>query len=351
MADPPYLGVIEGFYGRAWSHAARIAYATHLGHLGLNSYLYCPKSDVFLRKRWRECWPLAQRKEIEELAAVYSENELDFGLGLSPFELYRNYDARSKQALKDKVRYLYSIGAPTLAILFDDMPGDMPDLASRQAEIVADVRSWVPQLRLIVCPSYYSFDAALEKHFGPIPLNYWAQLGRELNAEVELFWTGNRVCSDAITAADIDQINGDLGRKVTLWDNYPVNDGAQRSNHVYCAALAHRDPSISNKVMGHYCNPMNQPQLSLLALAGLPELYGRETPGLATYLQEVFTRETFEQLQVDAHEFETLGLSGMGKRRCRELALLYSGLGGDVAHEISQWLQEEYAFDPACLTD
>jgi hypothetical protein len=54
---------------------------------------------------------------------------------------------------------------------------------------------------------------------------------------------------------------------------------------------------------------------------------------------------------MDAHEFETLGLSGMGKRRCRELELLYDGLGGEVANEIAQWLREEYVFDPACLTD
>lgn len=351
MARPPYLGVIEGFYGRAWSHAARLSYATHLRQLGLNSYLYCPKSDAFLRKRWRERWPDAQHRELEELAEAYADNNLDFGLGLSPFELYRNYDAQNKQALKDKVRYLASIGAPTLAILFDDMPGDMQDLASRQAEILSDVQSWAPPLRLLVCPTYYSFDEVLETYFGTMPQNYWGQLGRELNPEVELFWTGNKVCSDAISTDDIDQINSELGRKVTLWDNYPVNDGAQRSNHVYCAELPHRDSHLGDKVMGHYCNPMNQPQLSLLALAGLPKLYGRDTAGLTAYLTKVFTKETFEQLQMDAGEFETLGLSGMGQRRCRELALLYSGLSGDVANEISQWLRNEYSFDPACLTD
>lgn len=351
MANPPYLGVIEGFYGRPWSHAARLSYAGHLSALGLDSYLYCPKSDAYLRKRWREYWPELQYQQIDELATTYAENKLDFGMGLSPFELYREYDTQSKQALKDKVRYLASVGAPTLAILFDDMPGDMQDLASRQAQIVCDVQSWAPELRLLVCPTYYSFDPALEVYFGAMPQNYWEQLGHDLSADVEIFWTGNKVCSEVISVGDIDRINAELGRRVTLWDNYPVNDGAQRSNFLYCEELHQRDPLIVDKVNGHYCNPMNQAELSLLALAGLPKLYGRDSSGVVTYLTGVFSRQTLEQLQMDANEFETLGLSGMGKRRCRELELLYTGLGGGVASEIAQWLRQEYSFDPACLTD
>ncbi len=351
MANPPYLGIIEGFYGRPWSHVARLSYATHLRQLGFNSYLYCPKSDAFLRKRWRENWPEGQYREMEELANSYAENDLDFGLGLSPFELYKQYDTRSRGALRDKVRYLVSLGAPTLAILFDDMPGDMGDLASRQAEIVSDVQSWAPGQRLLICPTYYSFDPALEKYFGAMPQSYWKQLGHNLSSDIEIFWTGNKVCSEAISLSDVERINVELGRKVTLWDNYPVNDGAQRSNFLYCGELSQRDPQIGDRLMGHYCNPMNQAQLSLLALAGLPKLYGQDSVGLRAYLTNVFSKETFEQLQMDADEFETLGLSGMGKRRCSELERLYAGLKGEVASEITGWLREEYSFDPACLTD
>ena len=103
--------------------------------------------------------------------------------------------------------------------------------------------------------------------------------------------------------------------------------------------------------MGHYCNPMNQAQLSLLALAGLPKLYGRDSVELQAYLTNVFPRETLEQLQMDSDDFETLGLSGMGKSRCCELERLYAGLEGEVASEITGWLREEYSFDPECLTD
>ena len=52
-------GIIEGFYGRSWPWAARQDYSRFLSDLGLNTYLYCPKGDAYLRKRWRD--PFAHR--------------------------------------------------------------------------------------------------------------------------------------------------------------------------------------------------------------------------------------------------------------------------------------------------
>ena len=113
------------------------------------------------------------------------------------------------------------------------MPGDLQSLATRQAEIVADVCHWLPGVHVLVCPTYYSFDPVLEKYFGRMPLDYWSQLGRELPQDVGIFWTGNKVCSEAITVSDIEAIVQRLQRPVILWDNYPVNDGAVRSNFLY----------------------------------------------------------------------------------------------------------------------
>ena len=50
-------GVIEGFYGRSWSFNTRFAYIDYLIEFGLNSYIYCPKGDPYLRMRWQEHWP------------------------------------------------------------------------------------------------------------------------------------------------------------------------------------------------------------------------------------------------------------------------------------------------------
>jgi len=345
------VGIIEGFYGRPWPHSARLQYASYLKQLGLDSYIYCPKSDPFLRKRWQEPWPDQTRGELEELAETYANAGISWGVGLSPFALYRNYSAEQRKALRSKIEQLCSMGMSTLAILFDDMPGEFSQLASRQADILTDVCEWASPMKILVCPTYYSFDPVLEKYFGEKPADYWRQLGDELPTAVDVFWTGNKVCSDTITDADIDRIEGELGRPVTLWDNYPVNDGALRSNFLYSTALPGRSDRLPAKVSGHYCNPMNQPLLSLMALTGLSTLYGRGEPGITLWLEQLYGRESYQYLMRDREEFEQRGLTGMGPQRCEELAQLYGSLPGPAAKEVADWLRGEYTFDPACLTD
>lgn len=343
-------GVIEGFYGHAWSHSARLIYARYLAQAGLNTYLYCPKSDHYLRKQWNCDWPTSQWTMLAELGSAYVQHGLLWGVGLSPFALYREYAAPQKAQLREKVIRLSDLGMPLLAILFDDMPGDVDQLACRQAEIIDDVTHWVPDIRLLVCPTYYSFDPVLEKHFGCRPDNYWPDLGAALPVEVDIFWTGNQVCSDAISQADVGHAAEALGRAVVLWDNYPVNDGAVRSRHLYLESLPGRSLASSAALRGHLCNPMNQAILSMSGLMGLVALYGNPSfgqPELAALIGEACWR----QLQQNAPEFQEQGLDGISPARRRALVATYSNLPGDAAREVTDWLQGVYTFDPACLTD
>ena len=352
-ADTEFLsGVIEGFYGRPWSHSSRLAYARYLSQLGLSSYLYCPKSDPYLRKTWQHNWPTAQWAELQELATTYRGEGLQFGVGLSPFELYRSYNNADKKQLQAKLVRLNELEAPLLAVLFDDMPGDIPDLGARQAEIVADIQAWSSAQKVIVCPTYYSFDPVLEQYFGSRPEAYWSQLGEQLAADVDIFWTGNLVCSDEINCTDVEPIVAALGRPVVLWDNYPVNDGAIRSRHLYLEPLSKRAEFPDELVTGHFCNPMNQAMLSLPALTGLAQ-YRAEEEVLSSngFLYSVIGEATLSQLRANATEFQDLGLDGMGNQRRQELAAVYVGLPGDAAAEVAAWLRDEYTFDPACLTD
>jgi len=343
-------GVIEGYYGRSWTFETRLAYADYLGRAGLNTCIYCPKSDPYLRKRWQEPWPDSEWQHLVELAEVYRSGGIYWGVGLSPFALYREYGTRQRGALKAKVLQLAGLQAPLLAILFDDMPGDCEGLAQRQAEIVCDVCDWMGSTRILVCPTYYSFDPVLEKYFGGMPAGYWQELGRALPSGVDIFWTGNRVCSDAISVDDILPINYALGRRVMLWDNYPVNDGAVRSNFLYCESLTGRDPALRDHLTGHLCNPMNQGLLSLPALIGLADLYG-SAGGAGEWLPEVLGAPLWQQLCADRALFQHSGRSGMGTQRCQALARVYDALPGRAAAEVAGWLRGEYAFDPACLTD
>ncbi len=348
---PQFLtGVIEGFYGRPWSFKTRMAYSDFLPSLGMNTYIYCPKADSYLRKQWQEPWPESKFDEMRELAAAYAHKKLNFGVGLSPFSLYENYDLRHRGLLEAKITELNKLEAPLLAILFDDMPGDLECLAATQTEIVDDILLWTNADRVMVCPTYYSFDPVLEKHFGKMPKHYWQQLGRGLPAEVDILWTGNKVCSDSVCAADIEAVELQLGRQVTLWDNYPVNDGAQRSNFLYGEKLSRRDSSLSTKLGGHLCNPMNQGIVSLLALQGMNEIYNGVAPDDG-WLRRIWGGQVFDQLTGDISEFQRLGLQGMDKTQRERLSRVYTSLSGSAAREVEDWLRGAYAFDPACLTD
>ncbi|MEP0202561.1 MAG: beta-N-acetylglucosaminidase domain-containing protein [Halioglobus sp.] len=349
----PFLtGVIEGFYGRGWPEQLRLDYASYISALGLTSYLYCPKEDPFLRKRWQEDWPEAEWEQLQTMARTYASLGVLFGVGLSPFALYQSYGTAERATLKRKIERLNQLNLPLLAVLFDDMPGDMPELASRQVAIMDDIASWSSAGRLLMCPTYYSYDPVLETFFGTMPRGYWEELGKGLSTRVAVFWTGNRVCSESVCAADLAGINESLSRNVVLWDNYPVNDGAVRSKHLYLEPLPQRETLSSAVLSGHFCNPMNQGALSLPALTGLAVLYGaKQQATLNQWLIDTLGSSLWHQLQSDQQEFREVGLDGMGEHRCEVLASKYAALEGPAAMETAGWLRGEYTFDPACLTD
>ena len=343
-------GVIEGFYGTPWSFESRLAYADYLAALHLNTFIYCPKADPYLRKRWMEDWPQAEWRQLQQLSQAYRQRGLNWGVGLSPYALYDNYGARERARLESKIARLVDLDAAIIAILFDDMPGDRAGLAARQAEIVADVCRWAEAVRIVVCPTYYAFDPVLEKHFGTMPAQYWPDLGRALPPGVGVFWTGNAVCADSVSVEDIERINRQLGRKVTLWDNYPVNDGAVRSNFLYLEEPAGRDPAIAGLLEGHLSNPMNQALLSLPAVAGLAALHGLGGDS-EQWLGQVLGESTWSQIKRDRQCFRSAGLTAMEPAEREALAARYQQLGSPAAREVADWLRGEYTFDPACLTD
>jgi len=340
-------GIVEGFYGREWTWEARRGYAQFLQETGLNSYLYCPKADSFLRRQWWQPWPPETLQELRRMAAEYRQRNLNWGVGLSPYALYQDYSGTARKRLRNKLRRIDDLGGNLLAILFDDMPGDCPDLALRQIEILADVHNWSSCEHLLVCPTYYSFDPQLQRHFGAMPENYWSDLGNGLPAEVHIMWTGNEVCSTEIGAVDIVSISKQLARKPVLWDNYPVNDGERASNFLHLKPLPGREPGLAQQIAGHFCNPMNQAQLSRYPLAGLAQLYG----GATAMPENYFSPPLCAQLRADHHCFEEVGLLGMELEEREQLATVYDKLGDSAATEIAEWLRGAYHFDPGCLTD
>src|SRR5712671_4801873 len=136
---PIKAGVIEGFFGRPWRWSARLSGADFLRDCGFQLYIYAPKSEPFLRRRWREPLPDETLQHLRELRGRCRQSGIAFGIGLTPFEVYLNYDTSAQLSLRSKVVQINEIGVDTLCILFDDMRGDVESLSDLQGRVISDV--------------------------------------------------------------------------------------------------------------------------------------------------------------------------------------------------------------------
>lgn len=365
MAEQRFAtGIVEGFYGHPWSWQQRAEMVDFLSREGLSLYVYAPKADGFLRRNWREPLPDGHFEQLRRLRRRAAERGVQFGLGLSPWGLQKEYGAKDAAVLRAKVEALNALDPDWLCMLFDDMPGEGDGIARRQAAIVGDAVAVSTARRFAMCPTWYSDDPQLEQLFGAMPPSYLTELGSCLAASVEVFWTGPQVVSTSYHATDMVSVSTALGRRPLLWDNYPVNDGRRISRFLHVWPLSGRPRRLRAWCTGHLLNPMNQPLLSRPAIASLSALYrGDFAPGLAPSrnddalvwwrgrLPQLIGAATAEYLCRDAELFQQQGLDAIDADRRSALVAAYRALGEAAADEVADWLDERYRFDPACLND
>lgn len=367
-----YVGIIEGFYGNAWSWEARKQYPQFMSDVDLNAYIYAPKSDTRLRSRWREPWSEADLDKLQRTAAEYKQAGIEFGLGLSPLGLSQLVAAHkgSRQwsnelaMLDDKLAQIDTISSDLLCILFDDMPSDGSAMAAAQLSICERICANSRAKRIIVCPSYYTNDPILEKLFGPRPCNYWSELGEGLAKEIDFFWTGEQVCSASYSEDNLQYISEQLRRPPVLWDNYPVNDGERLSRHLHLKPF-YQQSFLSTLTVGHFANPMNQAFLSQLPLSTLAAQYEQGEVDLtknrfgtsasvatdwACFIEQQLGASLASDLMDDVEQFQHHGLDNMSASVKLALIKKYRQYESIYAREIVDWLEEKYRFDPACLT-
>ncbi|MBX3716815.1 MAG: beta-N-acetylglucosaminidase domain-containing protein [Burkholderiales bacterium] len=345
----PELGVIEGYFGDPWSHADRLAVVARLAPLGFGFFHHAPKADAFLRRRWREPHPDAAAEELAALSAHCRRNGLRFGVGLSPYELYRDLAAAARADFLAKLRALDAIGLDDLAILFDDTRGDVPDLAAKEAEIVHEAMAATRATRVLMCPTYYSDDRMLDVVFGERPAGYLEDLGRRLDPRVGVYWTGEEICAREICAGHLERVAGSLRRKPVLWDNYPVNDGPRMSRYLHLRAFTGRTGGIGDCVAAHAINPALQPHLTLIPAATLAIAY-REGHGYC-YMR-AFRKAARElagpalaaMLEEDLLRLQDLGIDHLAAERDR-LRDRYRAVDHPMAAEVVRWLDGAYTVD------
>ncbi|WP_339802951.1 beta-N-acetylglucosaminidase domain-containing protein [uncultured Marinobacter sp.] len=343
----PELGIIEGFYGPMWSWAERRELMTRLQPHGYRFYWYAPKADRYLRRQWQLPHPPAQARDLADFARWCSDQGIAFGVGLSPFEVFNRFDGDARTALAAKLAFFESIGVSRLAVLFDDMQADTPDLALKQGEIMAWIQANTAISRFAVCPSYYSDDPVLDRVFGQRPQAYLEALGKALDPEVDVFWTGPEVCSKELSPGHLHRVGAALGRKPLLWDNYPVNDGDRMSRHLHLRGFTGRPAANAGLISGHAINPALQPTLSAIPAMTLADCYrlGPDycyTQAFVTAAQEVLGSELANQLHGDLLSLEDAGLHRLSADRKATLHERYQASHHPAAREIVRWLEGAY---------
>ena len=317
-----------------------------LAPYGYRFYLYAPKADAFLRKQWQEPHPGKFVDQLRAFSQVCRAQGVRFGIGLSPYELFNNFDAAARAALARKLEQFDTIGIDDIAILFDDMRGDVENLATRQIEIINFAASLTRASRVIACPSYYSDDPILDRVFGTRPARYVEELGESLDPKIEVFWTGEEVISRQFSTGHLERVTNQLRRKPFLWDNYPVNDGQRMSQYLHLRGFTGRPAAIASHIAAHGINPALQPTLGRIPAITLADSYRL---GDSYEYADSFRHACMEVLGVDLGTLvrddlltlQDIGLDRLGEKE-KLLRSRYEGVDHPGAREILNWLDGDY---------
>jgi hyaluronoglucosaminidase len=250
-------GVVEGFYGIPWTHEARIDALEFLAPRGCNAYVYAPKDDPKHRADWRTPYDRGERESFAELAQASTANAVRFGFAISP-GLDITYESEKDRAtLMTKLAPLRDAGIEWFLLLVDDIPMQA-GLAPRQASLATWLHAQLGGAAFTVCPTEY---------LGTRPSPYLSELGAGMPSEIDIMWTGPTVCSPQISVGDaLGWADALGGRRVLVWDNYPVND-ALMTRSLHLGPYGGREPELCEVVGGVLCNPMTQTYASLVPLA------------------------------------------------------------------------------------
>lgn len=258
-------GVIEGFYGRAWSHRQRVEMLDWIAAAGMNTYVYGPKDDIKIRARWRETYNAAETAELRELADAARARKLNFMVAIAPCLDVVYSDANDLEALKRRLDQLLGLGITHFALLFDDIPPTMmpadekvfPSFAAAQCHFanaaLDHLAGKAPAVRVLFCPTEYCEAFTGRAVAGSA---YLRTIGEQLDPGVGVFWTGPDIVSSEIDAEGLRELAQVIRRKPVIWENFHANDYDIR--RVHAGPLGGRSREILELVDGFITNPNNE---------------------------------------------------------------------------------------------
>ncbi len=272
MKESPFeiRGILEGYYGVYYTIPERNDLIRFAGEHGYNVYVYGPKNDRHHRIGWREQYPEEVMDAFGETVRISGEAGVTFCYALS-FGISAVYSSQEDlEAIQAKLKAFHNRGVRCFSVFLDDIShsfhGESDHAAYRtyahaHVDVCNRLYDWLqaldPSTTLAICPTDY--------HGGPPFSEYVHTLGQGLRADIDVYYTGRKVCSPEITTADAEAFGEAVGRKPLIWDNYPVNDLAMRSE-LHIGPIRGRDGALHRAVKGVTLNPMNEAEASKVAI-------------------------------------------------------------------------------------
>jgi len=267
-------GVVEGFYGPSWSVRDTLHMFQFMHHHFMNAFVYAPKYDLYERADWRQPYPRASWITMEKLIAGARANDIQFIYSISPGLNITYSSIADRNLLIAKINQLRAGGVHTFMLSLDDITGTLNaedaslykhNLAQAQSSLANYVwrteRAVDPQFRLLLAETNY---------FGTSDNAYWAGLKRYLAPQIDPIWTGSWALANTMTSAQVALVEKEMGHRLIIWDNYPVNDFTYivaKKPVLFMGPLVGRSAGIPKLVDGYFFNPMYQSRASEIALS------------------------------------------------------------------------------------
>jgi hypothetical protein len=256
---------LRGIKGWMWRAGQYLAEVPVLAQYRMNFLMNCYTSMFDIEhhpwgggvsdcNRWWEPLPDEKKKAYEKVVRACQDHGIEFCFCMNPNLTSRRFanpgNPRDVADLWQHYRWMQGLGVRWFSICLDDIgEGKDPHMqATLVNEILRRLRTGDARAQMIFCPTYYAGDGT-----SPGAEPYLRTLAAELDSTVYIFWTGDATVSPRITRTAADRYRALIGRRLILWDNYPVNDSYATMN---LGPVTGRDPDLCDVVDGYMSNSL-----------------------------------------------------------------------------------------------
>ena len=223
------------------------------------------------RNEWWKPLPAATKDGFAKVIRACQDNGITFCFAVHPqLRSPRPLNPESAEDLENFYQHYawaQGQGVHWFSISLDDVNWGHRGPAAGGAEHAKLVNTVLGRLRqkdagaqMIFCPVPYWGDGTKPDHRA-----YLEALGRDLQPDAYVFWTGDAETTSHITLRAAESYKSIVKHRLFLWDNYPVNDHYPT---LHLGPVSGREPGLCEVIDGYMSNPMaTQNQINRIPLA------------------------------------------------------------------------------------